>query len=393
MQSIQWSGNPRLYLRTSPAWYALYRVISAEKLSRKELSKLVGVDEEFIRQRQVIPGMLQRDKNQFNLIDAIILSVVIDYRDDPKKFEFLEHMLYDYEDAIWQSLIAIVQGAQTFISVDFDKTLTRPYFSSGPGDLDHDAGETPILMNPHFVRMLAQPAWPEFSVEFGEDQRWFFKFKDRGYLQLEALPLNDEKIPRRPWDAMNKTAGERDEKGCKLLTTENYMKVDPFFESVTWWAREPEKREERLKERIDEILSIQLQAAVPIEVRELFDVLKGSMIYGHFYRPIFTNISDQVYFVAEAAVYHRCKALGIEPSKKYERNLGILKKRGIIPKDEWVMWDAKQDLRNRVAHKRHRSLNWPGNDIQILELMADDISRLFMPLFGEKRPVMRSGQS
>lgn len=383
--SIPWSDNPRDYLRAYPAWYALYRTLSQERLSPAELAKLLGVSEEYVRERQGIGKLLHRDKTAYSLFDAIIAAFVVEYRDVPAQVEFWERMLHDYDGMLWHALIGIVQGVKIYIEGDFDTTIISPYFHSGPMQ-EPDEWMFPTELNRIFRKVLVDVAWRDFSVEIDDAGRWAFNYAERGYLALEPLPLDaDERDLRKEAVAAN-SKEERDEHGYKRLTFDNYMRVDPIFHHVVWWSQDPSRREERLKERIEDVLSIRMHPAVPIEVRKMFDTLKGAMVYGYFYRPLFAVVRNQAYIVADAATWYRCKVLGVEPPSTFALRVDLLKKQGIIPTDEGFLWDLARKFRNDAAHMTEQSMLWPASEVGSLERVADDINRLFIPIFSSKRP-------
>lgn len=288
--SIPWSDNPRDYLRAYPAWYALYRTLSQERLSLAELAKLLGVSEEYVRERQGIGKLLHRDKTAYNLFDAIIAAFVVEYRDVPAQVEFWERMLHDYEGMLWRALIGIVQGAKIYIEGDFDTTITNPYFHSGP-EQKPDEWMFPTELDRVFRKVLVDAAWRDFSVEIDSAGRWAFNYTERGYLALEPLPLDADERDLRKEAAAADSKEERDEHGYKRLTLDNYLQVDPIFHHIVWWSQDPSRREERLKERIEDVLLIRMHPAVPVEVRKMFDTLKGAMVYGYFYRPLFAPVA------------------------------------------------------------------------------------------------------
>lgn len=384
--SIPWSDNPRDYLRAYPAWYALYRTLSQERLSRTELAKLLGVDEEYVQGRQGIGKLFHRDKTAYNLFDAIIAAFVVRFRDEPSKIEFWEQKLHGYEGMLWHSLIGIVQGVKIYIEGDFDKTMTMPYFLSGSDQDQPDEGMVPFELNPFFQKILADTVWPDFTVELDGAGRWAFKCPGRGYLTLEPLPLDADvrDLRKEAGEAIAKE--ERDEHGYKRLTFDNYMQVDPIFNHIVWWSQDPNRREEGLKERIEDILLIRMHPAVPAEVREMFDTLKGAMVYGYFYRPLFAVVRNQAYVVADAATWYRCKALGVKLPETFSGRIDLLKERGIIPADEGFLWDIARKSRNQAAHMTKQSLYWPASEVGALGRVADDINRLFIPIFSSKRP-------
>jgi len=57
-------------------------------------------------------------------------------------------------------------------------------------------------------------------------------------------------------------------------------------------------------------LEPQLDPIVPGEVRTMFNVARGAMLYGCFFYPLYTLGTEQLYRVADAATWHRCRQLG-----------------------------------------------------------------------------------
>lgn len=388
-EGIGWSGNGRLYLRSYPAWHTLYRELSRGQLTRAKAARVLGVDELFIQERQKIPGLINRDKIQFSIVDLIALAILIDFKAEPQKMLFLERMLHDYESFLWQAAIGIFQGVDVFIAADFDKTIVHPYFHIGTDEAaTADDKEIPIPLKPYFQKLLIDRAWPHLQVKISTDGAWTFEFQGHGYLQLDTLSLapSDGHSSSRPAEPAQ---GDRDEHGHKRLSIGNHLELDPFFSSTTWWSNNIDERTKHLNERIDEILAISMHPSVPADVRKMFDLLKGGMIYGFYYRPLFSLLGDQVYFIADAALHHKCKELKIDDKGwNFKKRIAVLKKVGTIHTDEGVLWDAMLELRDSVAHQTHRPLNWPPNEVAQLETVADDVSRLFLPLFAAAPPAM-----
>lgn len=74
---------------------------------------------------------------------------------------------------------------------------------------------------------------------------------------------------------------------------------------------------------IEAHLQPQLSPNVPHEVAALFEVARGSMIYGWFFDPLITLGAEQCYRVLEAAVRKRCEQAGI-PTKRQTKSGKII---------------------------------------------------------------------
>lgn len=380
--AIPWSDNPRDYFRSFPAWYTLYRTLALERITRADLARIVGVDEAFVAEHQGVSKLIHRDKNLYSLFDVLAADFVFGFKNDPSKVEFLERFLDDSESMFWHALIGIVQGTPMYFAADFKNTVQGPYFHGGEAVDKGPMVETSLV--PSFKKVLVDNHWPEFYV-WVENDKWAFEFTGRGYLQLEALPLDaDERdLRKEAADAEPKTG--RDEFGHKRVSIESYLQIDPiFFMSV--WGLDPAKRDAYLKEKVQEILYIRIHPSVPAEVREMFEILKNCLVYGYFYRPLLAVIRNQAYIVADAATWHRCKQFGGKQPETYAERIIFLKKAGVIREDEGFLWDLARDFRNDAAHMVENSMFIPGSEVGSLWRIADDINRLFIPLFSSKRP-------
>jgi hypothetical protein len=107
---------------------------------------------------------------------------------------------------------------------------------------------------------------------------------------------------------------------------------------------------------IEAHLTPQLSPKVPKEIAALFEVARGSMIYGWFFYPLLTLASEQCYRVLEAAARHRCAQAGIllkRTNKKgqaadtsFANNIKALVQSGVLPADDTRRWEASRTLRN-----------------------------------------------
>jgi predicted nuclease with RNAse H fold len=165
--------------------------------------------------------------------------------------------------------------------------------------------------------------------------------------------------------------------GMKKLALHNWREPDvpKFFPGLTedvW---------------VEEAMKPQLVSAVPEDVVRLFEIARGSILYGWLFYPLLTLASEQLHRVQEAAVRARCKIGGIPLTKTLKggsvrsRNfadlIGELAGRGIIRYDERGMWDAARTLRNMSSHPERPMIAPPGYALAAIDVTARRINQIF----------------
>lgn len=134
-------------------------------------------------------------------------------------------------------------------------------------------------------------------------------------------------------------------------------------------------------------LGPKLGSHVPKDIAAMFEVARGSMVYGWYFYPLLTLGTEQCYRIAEAAVRFRCKQLG-EPlvsvtKKNHERQQTFhdlcqaLVQRGVIPESDVEFWRAARDLRNWASHPQDQPIMMPAQAAGVLQRTADKINELF----------------
>jgi hypothetical protein len=166
--------------------------------------------------------------------------------------------------------------------------------------------------------------------------------------------------------------------GFKDLTPANWIDADPV--STQFW------RESRLVGPTDmdaqawarAFLGVDLTTHVPADVRELFAVARGVLLYGWFFYPLFRLGEDQLHRVLEAAVVARYRQLdGPKSRPSYAIAIEYLVERAVIPAEDLPRWNAARELRNRASHLHQQVVMPPGAVLDMLKATAHDINRLF----------------
>ena len=126
------------------------------------------------------------------------------------------------------------------------------------------------------------------------------------------------------------------------------------------------------------ILEPTLNDEVPIEIRKLFEVARGSMLYGYFFYPLFTLAEEQLYRVGEAAIKTKCDQENVPKSRKdFKNKLEYLLKKKKITQLEYEDWETIRKLRNISSHPNEQTILPPGCVIESLNFIADKVNSLF----------------
>lgn len=171
---------------------------------------------------------------------------------------------------------------------------------------------------------------------------------------------------------------EKIQYGFKRVSTANLFEPDdhPVYPSRL-----------RGEKWVRECLNPQLNPSVPEEVAFLFEVARGSMIYGLFFLPLAALATEEGFRVLEAGVRHRCKQLGIGkkksskadafPDKSYSDLVAALHRAGEISKEEWPTWRSMITLRNNCSHQTGASIRPLHEAIAQLGYIAQLLNQLF----------------
>lgn len=126
---------------------------------------------------------------------------------------------------------------------------------------------------------------------------------------------------------------------------------------------------------------IQLDATVPEAIHKLFEVARGTMIYGWLYYPLLTLGGEQCLRIIEAAARAKAVEMGIQDSSANALPLNAIVNRliaaGVIPSNEKQAWDAGRELRNIASHPETQTLILPGTAHMFLRRCAEQVNGLF----------------
>ena len=166
----------------------------------------------------------------------------------------------------------------------------------------------------------------------------------------------------------------------KRLTMENWLEPDPIMRVFVRWSQEG-YRPTTKEDWAQPILEITLAPEVPLNVRKMFEVARGCMLYGCMFYPLFTLGSQQLYRVLDAAAYEKCVRGGLPASTKgsFHDRILELERAGMLTGWRLEQWRSARHLRNYSSHEVGQSIYDPGSAIWGLERAADMIHGLFVP--------------
>jgi hypothetical protein len=134
-------------------------------------------------------------------------------------------------------------------------------------------------------------------------------------------------------------------------------------------------------------LKPQLKSYVPEEIAFLFEVARGSMVYGIFFLPLASLASEQCYRVLEAGARRRWVDLGLVQAKRVTAKtlqdksisqiISALAKAGKIPKADLEFWITMPFLRNRFSHPTSQTILPLQSALTMVGFTAGLLNRLF----------------
>jgi hypothetical protein len=164
--------------------------------------------------------------------------------------------------------------------------------------------------------------------------------------------------------------------GYKQITKETWMKSDRI--SISFLQVPSDDDVKRGEIYLDAILKPQLNDTIPIEIRKMYEVARGGVVYGYFFYPLYSLACEQLFRVGEAAITSRCKNIDPRLAKRtFEKKIDLLFEQGLLNDLERLRWHALRGLRNISSHPVDQSIFPPGLVIRNLVLLADDINKLF----------------
>lgn len=125
------------------------------------------------------------------------------------------------------------------------------------------------------------------------------------------------------------------------------------------------------------ILKPALAGNVSNDVKEMFEVARGAMLYGYFFYPLYALAGEQLSRVAEAAITHKCLELSAPKKLRFEEKINWLAKQSVLSDEEKDYWHTIRKYRNEVSHPKFQNKLPPGAVLGLLINFVKRINLLF----------------
>lgn len=93
--------------------------------------------------------------------------------------------------------------------------------------------------------------------------------------------------------------------GFKRLTIDNWLSVDPAWGGIVMSS----SRADPSEAWFFDIVRSDLDPGVPLNIRRLFEIARGTWVYSLMFYPLLTLGTEQMFRVFEASVTEKCKIL------------------------------------------------------------------------------------
>ena len=167
------------------------------------------------------------------------------------------------------------------------------------------------------------------------------------------------------------------EYGIKKLTKQNWLEPAAVWKAFVRLCADGTPVPFTSSDFVEPLLEVRLSSNVPEQLRKLFEVARGTMIYGWFFYPLLTLGAEQAFRVAEAAVNHKCDELGFKGRRAFEKRLEWLAEQDVIRATSKKTWHAVRELRNIGSHPDSQQIFSPGMAVESLQRCAELINSLF----------------
>lgn len=171
----------------------------------------------------------------------------------------------------------------------------------------------------------------------------------------------------------------------KTITKDNWLEVDSIMASGFFarFSMTDGVKPLPANDWVERFLVPTLSPNVPDDVRGLFEVARGAMLYGVFFYPLFTLGLEQAFRLMEAAAKAKATSLGISMGKtkgryrSYGAILAELFAKKALTKTEYEWWSNAKEFRNETTHAMSQPVLMPPQIVGMLTSITEAINRLF----------------
>lgn len=164
----------------------------------------------------------------------------------------------------------------------------------------------------------------------------------------------------------------------KTLTPLNWRDTDPLLEAFVQLGPDGTVTPMTEDDWTRHLLAVQLAASVPENVRALFDVARGAILYGSLFYPLFALGLEGIYRAADAATVKACEARRLPTGRdRFVDRLAALHVAGVLTDRDHGHWTALRHVRNEASHPESLTIRPPGDVLSLLRQIVGDINALF----------------
>jgi hypothetical protein len=166
--------------------------------------------------------------------------------------------------------------------------------------------------------------------------------------------------------------------GFKELSEDNWLKPEVFMDVFSTFTDAGTVEPITGEMWVQRMLTPKLLDTVPDDVRALFEVVRGVLVYGYFFYPLYTLGAEQLFRVGEAAISHKYnEAGGPKPKSTFEKKIDWLASQNLITQSDLPAWNALRALRNLASHPMQQTIIMPRDAMITAMRVADQINSLF----------------
>jgi hypothetical protein len=167
---------------------------------------------------------------------------------------------------------------------------------------------------------------------------------------------------------------QREVFGFKRLTMDNWLAVDPAWAGVVMSSSLPDPSEAW----VFDLVQSELEPTVPLNVRRLFEIARGTLVYSLMFYPLLTLGTEQMFRVFETALSEKCANLSAPAKiKTFANKIEWLTQSGAIDAHDQTRWTAIRHLRNEASHPKDQSIFPPSEALHIVDAAIELINPLF----------------
>ena len=128
-----------------------------------------------------------------------------------------------------------------------------------------------------------------------------------------------------------------------------------------------------------DIVRSNLDPKVPLNIRRLFEIVRGTLVYSLMFYPLLTLGTEQMFRVFEVSVTAKCKTLNAPAKvKTFADKINWLGEHAAIDPQDVTRWTAIRHLRNEASHPSDQSILSPHEALHIVDIAIELINPLFI---------------